>query len=364
MVVRPAIKAIELKVNAHGTGVIQTTTNDHRFNHNASKNTVNTSPDKNVNNILLANGEFEMVDGELVKRLKVSRDAIRHALYLNEMACHHLAVQANDITRRKFISSMAALGRGYMFTSNGTKRTSVFQVTDAVSQNPLKTTLDPHVMRMQKKSKESIDDKSEANFYFREGVGATTYTFTGVFGDLSELGFCSLSEFCDRQSITDEDVGEVIPMIEKNFGEGSVRPVGFYVKNSDVYGIPERGFILNNAQKKKLVIDILRRIATLCITRPNGIFKVKSLEVNLITDCLNSCDAPDWKVVRDVNSTSLDFSMFDGVEFADEYTEIDMDVADRFYSDLLRDQKNAEVVADMKKNKKKKATSTDTDVVA
>lgn len=353
------VHAIEFKVTAIGEGVIQATSNEVKIWHNRAKNTMHT--EHGNNNYIIANKDYTQDIDENGKpcinaHLKISSECLRHHIHLTEMPFHSPQMQLNRFARRKFTGSIAALTRGWLHTYTATKHKGIYNITAATESGEACLVLEPHTQTGNKETKESSDDKSGTGFYFRENTGVTKYTFEGSIENTSDAGFISLSDSCDRRMIAEEDISEVIKIIESNFNAGSVSPVGYYLKEADSYSIHEKGFCLNNEQKKIMFIELLKRIATLTIRNSKGgTFKVTNVKIKFFTDTVMDVLTPNdgWLTIRSTDVPGFNFKMFDNVEFSNKYTESDPDAASAFFAEITKTKDEHDKVSKLKKAEKK-----------
>lgn len=329
------VKSIEFKGEIKGRGVVCYGSSD-KNNHNryCGKNYEYIQHD----NYKLAACEWKKrPDGDGYHKFPIiTSECLRFATTEDELGFRQTNnVLYNHELTIKYMSSLPALTKGYLFAKEGLKSKSNFHLTDAVDDGNAILKFDIHTRSGYKDtSTKGIDDSSDTTMYYRETCGATRYTFEGSISDINELRFRSMSTIFDRASIKIEHAGAIREGLKNNIAAyaktvtdakigdtGDISEIGFYNKSGSAYDISELGFCLNDEQLRVLIHYILTRIASIRITKTTGGFAVVSeMQVRVITSPVKTAiDGDDGWITVKVAKKMPDMSFLNGLVFDDRY---------------------------------------------
>lgn len=308
-----------------GSGIVNFDSNDQKYNWNKQRDVERCS----YKNVSFGKGRYyKKTDGEnefFYKVPIISADCIRHAIYEDEMSVHLPNIMHDDNLLLNAIASPAFLERGYMFPRSGKtqwKRKSPLSISYAKGIDSSVSSLETF-SNSQEKNVEKSEEGSETSFFKREVRGDTTYECLGAI-DISELGFISMSEVHDRLSFDSDYCSKYSDKLSKRLGS-DIPQSSFFIKDKDLYCIPEQGIKLTEEQVKMLVTDIVKRLCLFSVSRcSTGFAKTTELKVKFVNNAIEDLidNEEGWVTVFD--SKKIDLSCFDSQVYESNYTQVDL----------------------------------------
>lgn len=279
-------------------------------------------------------------------KLKISSDCIRHNIFINEIPYQTPDIAQYDKLLKLFVSSPAALLRGYLFPrkdDSGLKRKSPFTITQATQTNNAKVYTE---------TCSTSGVRNETSFYKKESIGDIEYLSKGNI-DLKHLQFISTDERFDRQALKSDWATDFLNHIntvynkDYKFTEGIFTPKGSVLEESSYY---ENGLLLSESTVIDLVKTLLGNILQFRINKNGSYAEFKSLKIKLVYDCTEDTFGSD----RDwVNISSWDDinNLYFPIE--DFYTQGDKEVGKKIREEIkmFKDDKAAKKVEEQKAKK-------------
>ncbi|MEY2703607.1 MAG: hypothetical protein RLY43_2246 [Bacteroidota bacterium] len=325
-------KSILIKAVIEGSGIVNFDSNDQRYLWVQQKDVEKHGVTK-YKNASFGKGRYYKhteTKGEeekeyLVKVPVISADCIRHAMYEDVMGIMLPNVMHDDSLLLNVIANPCMIERGYLFARDGKtiwKRKSSFMISYAKGTSTSAPLLETYSNTQPKTGENKSEEGSDTSFFKREVRGDTTYEVSGVI-DIGELGFISVSEIHDRLSFDSDYSAKYREFLSQRIGSDISEPA-FYLKNGDIYNIPEQGIHLTNEQVRYCVEDILKRLARMNITRAvTGFAKTKSISIKFVNDPLEDTMA-DSNCWIEIFNGKLDLSALDSCVFNSTYTKTDL----------------------------------------
>jgi hypothetical protein len=291
------IKQIRLVVTLSGNGVVQYDGKDAKFAHNCCVNAPIHA--RNDNNAFAKAVYSQVADpvrkddgkvtdaGTLKKTIKISADGLRHAIHIVEHPFQNPNVGLSAYSRVAFIANPGTLLRGYMFAGanltirkkSGYALTSAREISKAA---PIMEFFSRSGKKEEKANKGADNETGDTSLHSRETVGDTRYQFELII-DPAELGFLSMDDLQDRRAILDADKELFRAALAKNLGLAEIPDASYFIKKGSAYVVPERGILLPQSAVKTMVLDLIRKVAAIHITKSqSGYAKTESIQCFLI----------------------------------------------------------------------------------
>jgi hypothetical protein len=327
------IRTVFFKLTIDGVGVVNFDSENQKYLWNRM--------DKNsgveiarTNNVAFGKATYSRSGDKLTRSPKISADALRHAMWENEMATIIPNVMHFDEMLLNALASPMLVTRGYMFAKdNGTfKRKSPVVFSAAHAEHDI-AQLETHSNTTPKfkddDEKILVDAKSQedsaTSFFSRETRGQLTYRSEGSV-DLTELGFISLSDVHGRMALNPDHQEEYRQLLKQRLGSDEDIPApAYYVKPFDVYKIPEYGIKLTENQVRLLLKDLFQRISSINIQRTTtGYARTQAVDVKLVQDPIDDLFYEDdgWFVVKEAGKRP-NLSFIEGLTIDDTYYQVD-----------------------------------------
>lgn len=278
-----SVKNIAFKATFNGNGCVNFDSGDQKF----ELCRFDILKGKVYDNVLYAKKVYyKQDDGTTTFRYKVSSEALRHAIFSEEMPFMNPTIQQLPQVFYNSLGTPAMLARGYMFAGDvSLKRKSPLTITDAVETGKERSliSIDFHSRSGAKNTDtKGAEDKKDTTIYNIENVGNNQYVAYGNI-DLQELQFVSADPSYDRMAVDiDGGVNETIYLdsLNRNLPTQDKRFGYYFIKNAiteDEWA--ERGVLLSNDDVDFLVKYILKNILSVNICRRNALLSIEKLEV-------------------------------------------------------------------------------------
>ena len=351
------VKNIIFKVKMNGVGTVNFDGTDSRYAVKKYAKPAMNSPYNN-DNIKIAKSVYTQIgtdeDGQPIykRTLKISSECLRHAIFEKYYDVINGRIMKNDALLASYISSPAALLRGYMFADDITiKRKSPITISEALETSD--AVIMPELGSVS-------GDKNETSLFFTENVGKTEYIAEGCI-DFKQLEFLSCDDFFERRAIKDSWVETENGILNVAFKQryGGVPYIkGIYTASGNTLTnhIGEFGLRFDEQFEKYLVIEFFKRLLNVNIKRSGSYAKVSSIMARPVYDALDGMyDNPDGWTELTLDNIDDFINTLDLYQF---YNECDNDakaVMDELY--LAEKQKKNDREAKKAEKKSKKATS-------
>lgn len=319
------VKNILFRVHIEGQGVVNFDSSDARWNVRGYGNPANRSAYSN-DNVKIAKSSYRYTgetDGEgnpVVKRtLKISSDCLRHAIFEKDYDVQNGRIMANDMLLASFISSPAALLRGYMFA--GEKET-------LKHKSPLTITAaeDPDAVITADLGSAS-GDRGDKSMYWSENTGKTSYSARGSIS-LKGLEFLPCDDFYDRRAVKDKWIETEDGILNRLFAGRYGRvpyTCGIHTsaKETLTSHIGEYGLHFSHEFRKLMVKGLLERILGISIVRAGAYARTEELVIKPVYNGLEDGfeTGTGWVKV----SPDTVGEIVDGLELEDFYVPADND---------------------------------------
>lgn len=353
------VKSLLFKVKMDGIGTVNFDGSDARWNVSRYGNPAiyNLYGGKN-NNIKVAKSEYRQVGTDengapLYKRtLKISSECLRHAIFERDYDVINGRIMRNDAFLSSFISSPAALLRGYMFADDKETIKAKSPVTIGAAIETSGAVITPEVGSVS-------GDKGDTSLFYTENTGRTKYETKG-FVNLKQLEFLSCDNFFERRAVKSPWVETENGMLNTAFRQryGKVPySLGIYTATANAFTkhIGERGLHFSIDFRKYLIVEFFKRLLSVNITRSGSFAKVSEISVKPVYDGLKDTfeNNDGWVGL----SSEAEIEKFvESLDIYDFYEECDNDA--KAVMDELRilEEKRKEE-KDKKNNNKKKSES-------
>ena len=353
------VKNLLFKVKMDGIGTVNFDGSDARWNVSRYGNPAiyNLYGGKN-NNIKVAKSEYRQVGTDengapLYKRtLKISSECLRHAIFERDYDVINGRIMRNDAFLSSFISSPAALLRGYMFADDKETIKAKSPVTIGAAIETSGAVITPEVGSVS-------GDKGDTSLFYTENTGRTKYETKG-FVNLKQLEFLSCDNFFERRAVKSPWVETENGMLNTAFRQryGKVPySLGIYTATANAFTkhIGERGLHFSIDFRKYLIVEFFKRLLSVNITRSGSFAKVSEISVKPVYDGLKDTfeNNDGWVGL----SSEAEIEKFvESLDIYDFYEECDNDA--KAVMDELRilEEKRKEE-KDKKNNNKKKSES-------
>lgn len=357
-------KNILFRMKIEGTGIVNFDSADARWNVKNYGNPASLAPYNN-DNIKVAKstytftGKYDEEGKPIVKRnLKISSDCLRHAIFENDYDVCNGRLMKNDALLATFISSPAALLRGYMNASEDCtiKAKSAFTISPAIEDGS--AIIVPE-------AGSTSGDKSETSFFYTETAGNTSYSAKGAIS-LKQLEFLSCDDFFERRGVKNSWVETEDGLLNKAFEVRYGRvpyELGIYTAMSKTLTnhIGEYGLHFDDDFRKMLVAELLKRMLSISISRSGAYAKISELEVKPVYDVLTDTfdNGDGWQELADEKDIQ---KFIESISFETFFEKADND-AQQVMNELCSGEAERKAARkakkDEKKNRKSKTTTTE-----
>lgn len=350
------IKAIIVKATLRGHGVVQFDGKDQGYAVNRSKNTLIKNTHDNVSYAKASFATSKDAEGSdvITRTLKISGDGLRHAIHAEEHPFHTPNIAHSDLHKVIFLSNLGTQQRGYLITDTGERKKSTYCITSAKEVSGAVPVLELHSRSGAKETAESEGSAKDTTLFSRDSVGDTEYEFT-MYIDPSEMGMISLSDLQDRRALVDCLVPAFRERLSANLGSAVPEPA-YFVKPGSAYQIPEMGILLTQEQVHMMVMDLLRKVASVYISKSQtGYAKITGVQIKAIVDPLTDLDDGTGFVVVKQEGRPFDAGLASSYleSFVQSYTECDQERSRQELKDFDDEVKVAKkLAADSRKEKK------------
>lgn len=354
-------KNLLFKVKMDGIGTVNFDDSDARFIVSRYGNPATKKPYNN-NNIKVAKSEYRQVGTDengapLYKRtLKISSECLRRAIFEKDYDVTNGRIMRNDAFLSSFISSPAALLRGYMFAEETIKAKSPVTIGAAIETSGAVIT--PEIGTV-------AGDKEKTSLFYTENTGKTKYETKG-FVNLKQLEFLSCDDFFERRAVKSPWVETEDGMLNTAFKQryGKVPySLGIYTATANAFTkhIGEYGLHFSTDFRKYLLAEFFKRLLSVNITRSGSFARVSEISVKPVYDGLkDTFESNDGWV--GLSSEAEIEGFVESLNIYDFYEECDNDAkAVRDELRILEEKKKKEKEEKDKKNNNKKKSESKTE---
>lgn len=351
-------KTLLFKVKMDGIGTVNFDDSDARYIVSRYGNPAAKKPYSN-NNIKVAKSEYRQVGTDengapLYKRtLKISSECLRHAIFEKDYDVTNGRIMRNDAFLSSFISSPAALLRGYMFADNKETIKAKSPVTIGAAIETSGAVITPEVGSVS-------GDKGDTSLFYTENTGRTKYETKG-FVNLKQLEFLSCDKFFERRAVkspwVETENGLLNVAFKQRYGKVPYS-LGIYTATANAFTkhIGERGLHFSIDFRKYLIVEFFKRLLSVNITRSGSFARVSEISVKPVYDGLKDTFESNDGWVGLSSETEIEEFM-ESLDIYDFYEECDNDA--KAVMDELRilEEKKEKEEKDKKNNNKKKSES-------
>ena len=281
-------KTLLFKVKMDGIGTVNFDDSDARYIVSRYGNPAAKKPYSN-NNIKVAKSEYRQVGTDengapLYKRtLKISSECLRHAIFEKDYDVTNGRIMRNDAFLSSFISSPAALLRGYMFADDKETIKAKSPVTIGAAIETSGAIITPEVGTVS-------GDKEKTSLFYTENTGKTEYETKG-FVNLKQLEFLSCYDFFERKAVksswVETENGLLNVAFKQRYGKVPYS-LGVYTATANAFTkhIGEYGLHFNMDFRKYLIVEFFKRLLSVNITRSGSFARVSEISVKPVYDGL------------------------------------------------------------------------------
>ena len=358
------VKSLLFKVKMDGIGTVNFDDSDARWNVKSYGNTAAKTPYNN-DNIKVAKSEYRQVGTDengapLYKRtLKISSECLRHAIFEKDYDVTNGRIMRNDAFLSSFISSPAALLRGYMFADDKETIKAKSPVTIGAAIETSGAVITPEVGSVS-------GDKSDTSLFYTENTGKTKYEAKG-FVNLKQLEFLSCDDFFERRAVKSPWVETENGMLNTAFRQryGKVPySLGIYTATANAFTkhIGEYGLHFSADFRKYLLAEFFKRLLSVNITRSGSFARVSEISVKPVYDGLkDTFESNDGWVGLSSEAEIGEFVK--SLNIYDFYEECDNDAKAAMDDLVALETKKKEAKEAKKKDGSKKKTETKTEEI-
>lgn len=364
------IKTIQFKLELEGNGIVNFDSKEQKWTHNSNNTPLKYTKGDNVN--YSKKNFYKRIDSEgkehLDYRIKISSDCLKKNIYGEDIIATSPNILHHDQILYNYISSPAALTRGYLFArkTESLKRKGAISLTDAEQIGNAFPYLDTNSKGEFKPEKTEEDDTSSNTYYNTENVGHMEYVSEGAI-DLSALQLVSCDEILDRYSFNPDNFGLYKQSFDMHFGNVGNIKLGYHKLKSSVINLDERSILLSDDYVRIMVKKFLTDLLKLDIRKRKAYAKLKTLKIRLVDNPLKYTKSNEegWVTIsseEDINNLVDDMSVY---EF---YEEVDQTVAiehRKVVEDNIKDAKKIiESVKKVKASEKKAKAAAKKEAIA
>lgn len=336
------------KMEIVGRGGVNYDSNDQKYAWNRMENV----PYVSEKNVSFHKGRYyKNANGKLEKKLSISSDCLLHHMYAETQTSANANVMHDFNTLMNYVSSPTAIERGYMFADHNMKRTSAIRIIDAIQSCNAVPTLECFSRSGEKNTKTSETDVSDNTFFFKENVGDITYKTMGSI-DFDLLRFIAMSEVHGRLAINPDYAELYRKLLGNKLGSEVPEPKYYHASTHDEF--PEFGILLTDAQVRKLVNDIITKLAHIQINKRSAYAMVSELKVKLVNDPIYDTfdDEEGWITIK---SPDTRFSLNNLIiEPKTRFVEVNVETARKTIETVETELKKMKEEKKEKKESKKK----------
>ena len=359
------VKGLLFKVKMDGIGTVNFDDSDARFIVSRYGNPATKKPYSN-SNIKVAKSEYRQVGTDengapLYKRtLKISSECLRHAIFEKDYDVTNGRIMRNDAFLSSFISSPAALLRGYMFADDKETIKAKSPVTIGAAIETSGAVITPEIGTVS-------GDKEKTSLFYTENTGRTKYETKG-FVNLKQLEFLSCDNFFERRAVksswVETENGLLNVAFKQRYGKVPYS-LGVYTATANAFTkhIGEYGLHFNMDFRKYLIVEFFKRLLSVNITRSGSFARVSEISVKPVYDGLkDTFESNDGWV--DLSSEAEIGEFVESLNIYDFYEECDNDakaVMDelRILEEENRKEKEKKKISNKKKSKTEEVTNED-----
>ena len=362
------VKGLLFKVKMDGIGTVNFDDSDARFIVSRYGNPATKEPYSN-SNIKVAKSEYRQVGTDengtpLYKRtLKISSECLRHAIFEKDYDVTNGRIMRNDAFLSSFISSPAALLRGYMFADDKETIKAKSPVTIGAAIETSGAVITPEIGTVS-------GDKEKTSLFYTENTGRTKYETKG-FVNLKQLEFLSCDIFFERRAVksswVETENGLLNVAFKQRYGKVPYS-LGVYTATANAFTkhIGEYGLHFNMDFRKYLIVEFFKRLLSVNITRSGSFARVSEISVKPVYDGLkDTFESNDGWV--DLSSEAEIGEFVESLNIYDFYEECDNDA--KAVMDELRileeenrkekEKKEKKKISNKKKSKTEEVTNED-----
>ena len=362
------VKGLLFKVKMDGIGTVNFDDSDARFIVSRYGNPATKKPYSN-SNIKVAKSEYRQVGTDengapLYKRtLKISSECLRHAIFEKDYDVTNGRIMRNDAFLSSFISSPAALLRGYMFADDKETIKAKSPVTIGAAIETSGAVITPEIGTVS-------GDKEKTSLFYTENTGRTKYETKG-FVNLKQLEFLSCDIFFERRAVksswVETENGLLNVAFKQRYGKVPYS-LGVYTATANAFTkhIGEYGLHFNMDFRKYLIVEFFKRLLSVNITRSGSFARVSEISVKPVYDGLkDTFESNDGWV--DLSSEAEIGEFVESLNIYDFYEECDNDA--KAVMDELRileeenrkekEKKEKKKISNKKKSKTEEVTNED-----
>lgn len=242
-------------------------------------------------NVSLAKKSFFLDnEGNLDYRLKISENALRHAIFKDDVYLQSPSIMHNQPLLYSYIASPMGLLRGYSFMTKQNsgetlKKKSPVTITDAIQTNNAKSGVEVQVRSGEKTIQTESDDAKDNTYFYKETAGDLEYSSKGVI-DLMELQFVSADKMFDRYAFNPDFYGMYGKLLEASI-PGFKSELGYYTITNSVQKLPEYGVKLSNEDLVLLVKQFFTKLLSTSIKRKGSFASVTDVQIKLVSNVIN-----------------------------------------------------------------------------
>lgn len=352
---------IIFKAKMDGVGTVNFDGSDSRWIAKAYGNPAIKTPYNN-DNIKIAKSVYSQVgvdenDMPVYKRtLKISSECLRHAIFEKDYDVINGRIMKNDAILSSYISSPAALLRGYMFADDKCTIKAKSPITISSALETSGAVINPELGSVS-------GDKSGTSLFYTENTGKTEYDVEG-YVNLKQLEFLSCDDFFERRAVKDSWVESENGMLNMAFKQryGNVPyTMGIYTSSGNTLTnhIGEYGLHFDEQFEKYLIVEFFKRLSGVNIKRSGSYAKVSSVMVKPVYDALDGMyeNTEGW---IELTSDNVD-DFVNGLDLYRFYNECDNDasvVMDELKAAEAQKKKDKEDKKKEKKESKKTVSKT------
>lgn len=278
------VRSILFRLGIAGNGIVNFDSTDQKFIYNGE---AKSNKKTRFDNVSYGKKSFSRdEDGNLIDKIKISSNSIKHQLFSDDLVAHNPNVMHNSALFMNYIASPAAIVRGYLFTvrdRSSYKKKSPLIMTDAIQSCNAISTLEVCTRSGEKKMEDS--ETSDTTLFYKESVGEIKYKSTGII-DLKELQFVSCDQTMDRYSFNPDHFEIYKKFLSSRMDGVEDLELGYYKLVNSIVNLSEQGFLLSKEQLNFIVKMILKKLLALHITRRGAFAMTESLQIKFVTNPL------------------------------------------------------------------------------
>jgi hypothetical protein len=284
------VRGIHVKLELEGQGIVNCDGDQSKYLYMNSVNTGDFDSAKNDNMkfgkaVYMLNPDSKNFHDKYVHQNMFSGPALRHAIHAEAIPFQTPAMFDYPEIRQAFIASLDGLLRGAMYApsknasdTEGFKRKSPYTITDAIEDSG-------SISSMQMRTSLSVDSdgkRSDTSLFCEETKGKTHYTAQG-YVDMKLLEIIPASANADRKGMCEGDLDPVIRLLKEQFEDEQVSS-GLYSLTGSQSRMAEKAILLGSKAVQKLVNHLLRKMASIYVSRQSAFVRTLSVQVKFVVD--------------------------------------------------------------------------------